>query len=257
MPADEPKTPLPQRPSLALDTFRQQPLEAGLTLDDLNAAFAAMLSVGNDPYAAAAPSAEPSAIAGAPSSSSAEPGPKASPDDACEVSPRRILEAVLFVGSADNQPIEAQRVARLMRGVRPAEIEELVRELNEQYAAQGCPYEIRNEGAGFRMALREEFGRVRDKFYGRVRQARLSAAAVEVLSIIAYGGPQTAEDVARQRGTPSGAILSQLVRRQLLAIERPESSPRRAHYRTTQRFLDLFGLASLDDLPRSQDLDRR
>ncbi|HVC96160.1 MAG TPA: SMC-Scp complex subunit ScpB, partial [Pirellulales bacterium] len=112
-------------------------------------------------------------------------------------------------------------------------------------------------GDGCRMVLREEYTRVLYKFYGRVRQARLSPAAVEVLSIIAYNGPQTGDDVARLRGTPSGAILSQLVRRQLLALERPEASPRRARYRTTQRFLDLFGLASLDDLPHSQELDRK
>ncbi len=178
-------------------------------------------------------------------------------DDDCEVTPRSILEAMLFVGSSDNQPLAVERMAGLMRGVRPVEIEELVRELNEQYAASGCPYEIRSEGAGYRMALREEYARIRDKFYGRVRQARLSPAAVEVLSIIAYKGPQTSDDVARLRGTPSGAILSQLVRRQLLALERSQAPPRRAHYRTTQRFLDLFGLSSVDDLPHSQELDRK
>jgi chromosome segregation and condensation protein ScpB len=43
----------------------------------------------------------------------------------------------------------------------------------------------------------------------------------------------------------------------LLALERSDASPRRAHYRTTQRFLDLFGLSSLDDLPHSQELDRK
>jgi segregation and condensation protein B len=234
-----------------------QSVDAGLSLDALNAAFAAMLSSGDDPYSATAPSAASANADARVAPTPAELQADQTHGDACEVTPRSILEAVLFVGNSDNQPIEAERVARLMRGVRPAEIEELVRELNEQYTARGCPYEVRSEGAGFRLVLREEFGRVRDKFYGQVRQARLSAAAVEVLSIIAYGGPQTADDVARQRGTPSGAIVAQLVRRQLLSIERPESSPRRARYRTTRRFLDLFGLASLDDLPRSQDLDRR
>jgi segregation and condensation protein B len=164
---------------------------------------------------------------------------------------------MLFVGSRDNQPLSSQRVAGMMRGVRAAEIDELVKELNQKYDAQGCPYRIFSEADGYRLMLREEYGRIRDKFYGRQRQARLSPAAIEVLSIIAYQGSQTSEEVHRLRGTSSGAILSQLVRRQLLRIERDPAAPRSPRYHTTSRFLELFGLESLDDLPRSQEVDKR
>jgi segregation and condensation protein B len=51
--------------------------------------------------------------------------------------------------------------------------------------------------------------------------------------------------------------LAQLVRRQLLRIERRDEKPRKVHYRSTERFLKLFGLECLDDLPRSQDLEKR
>jgi chromosome segregation and condensation protein ScpB len=47
-----------------------------------------------------------------------------------------------------------------------------------------------------------------------------------------------------------------LVRRQLLAVERESGRPRRVRYRTTPRFLELFGLSNLDELPRSQDLEQ-
>ncbi|HEX5443456.1 MAG TPA: SMC-Scp complex subunit ScpB, partial [Pirellulales bacterium] len=163
------------------------------------------------------------------------------------------LEAMLFVGSSDNQPLAGERVAGLMRGVRPAEIDDLVRELNEQYRAGGCPYQIISEAGGYRLVLAEAYQRLRDKFYGRTRQTRLSPAAIEILSIVAYKGPQTAEEVGRVRGRPCGTLLSQLVRRQLLAVVRDATAPRTVRYQTTPRFLQLFGLASLDDLPRSQD----
>jgi segregation and condensation protein B len=78
-----------------------------------------------------------------------------------------------------------------------------------------------------------------------------------VLSIVAYQGPQTSEEVNRLRGTSSSAILSQLVRRQLLRIERDAAAPRTPRYHTTERFLELFGLESLDDLPRSQEIEKR
>ena len=177
-------------------------------------------------------------------------------NDSCEVTPRTILEAMLFVGGAGNQPLAGAQVARLMRGVRPAEIDALVRQLNADYDARRCPYTIAAEGAGYRLRLRDEFARLRDKFYGKARQARLSQAAIEVLSLVAYNEPLTADEVSQLRGTPSGAILAQLVRRQLLQIDEPAERGQRRHYATTPRFLDLFGLESLADLPSSHDLER-
>lgn len=246
-----------------LPSDHPSPPDQGLSLDELSQAFAGMLGSGEDPYAepAAEENEDEAALAEVIGSADKPIEPSArrdsSADDACEVSPRSILEAMLFVGNRDNTPLSSQRVAGMMRGVRAAEIDELVNELNQQYDANGCPYRIYSEADGYRLMLREEFSRIRDKFYGRMRHARLSPAAIEVLSIIAYQGPQTGEEVNRLRGTPSGAILSQLVRRQLLRIERDPAAPRAPRYRTTARFLELFGLESLDDLPRSQEIEKR
>ncbi|HEV3002934.1 MAG TPA: SMC-Scp complex subunit ScpB [Pirellulales bacterium] len=233
------------------------PSESGLSLDDLNAAFAEMLSTGHDPYSGRPEGRAEQTAAAEPLELPMEV--LAEPDEAdarCDVTPRSILEAMLFVGSADNLPITSDRIAGLMRGVRPTEIDDLVRELNEQYDADARPYRVTSAADGYLLVLRDEFGPIRDKYLGRTRQAKLSPTAIEVLSIIAYNGAQTADDVARLRGRPSGAILSQLVRRQLLSIERDQQSPRRPRYQTTPRLLSLLGLASLDDLPRGHDVER-
>ena len=177
--------------------------------------------------------------------------------EACETSPRSILEAMLFVGSSDNAPLEAKHVSSLMRGVKSSEIADLVSELNEICAGHAAPYVIVSEGAGYRLTLREKHGRTRDKFFARARQAKLSQAAIEVLSIVAYNQPVTTDAVNRLRAAQSGAILSQLTRRQLLRVERFDDRPRVANYSTTDRFLSLFGLESLSDLPRSEDIDRQ
>ncbi|HVA45122.1 MAG TPA: SMC-Scp complex subunit ScpB [Pirellulales bacterium] len=242
--------------STADDADEAPPADGGLSLDDLNAAFAEMLSSGQDPYSEPVPVGDRDAE----SPDAAPLGLLSGPDEAdarCEITPRSILEAMLFVGGGENQPLGSERAAGLMRGVRSAEIDDLVRELNERYDADGCPYRIESQSDGYRLALRPEYGPLRDKVLNRTRQARLSAAAVEVLSIVAYNGPQTAEEVARLRGRPSGAILSQLVRRQLLRVEREPEAPRVARYATTPRFLTLLGLESLDDLPRSQEAEPR
>lgn len=171
------------------------------------------------------------------------------PDDPCPITPSSVLEAMLFVGNRDGTPLTPARAAELMRGVGPGEIAGLVDELNARYEADARPYAIVSEGSGYRLRLRPEFAPLRNRFYGKMREARLSQAAIDILAIVAYQQPLTAEQINKLRGKPSGHVLSQLVHRQLLRIER--AGPRRtAQYYTTERFLRLFGLESLDDLPR-------
>ncbi|MBX3415279.1 MAG: SMC-Scp complex subunit ScpB [Pirellulales bacterium] len=250
---------------LDLAAFRESAADEGLSLEKLSDSFASMISRGHDPYRGDA------AETNAPESSSPALGPlrviagepespheaHEDPNDPCPLSPRSILEAMLFVGDPTGEPLTSAQVAGMMRGIRAAEIDELVRELNEQYATLGCPYTIASIGAGYRLVLRDEFHRVRDKLYGRTRQARLSPAAIEVLAIVAYNEPLSADDINHLRGKPSGHLLAQLVRRQLLRVERGDEKPRRPKYSTTERFLEFFGLASLDELPRSEEIERR
>jgi segregation and condensation protein B len=240
---------------LGLTAFRQPAVENGLSLDRLSAAFAEMLSAGDDPYQSPAEDPPEMDLAADLVDDSATAG--RINGDQCELTPRTILEAMLFVGAPGNAPLTSRQVARLMRGVRPTEIDLLVRELNVTYAARNCPYEIVAEGPGYRLRLRDDYTRLRDRFYGKSRQAKLSQAAIEVLAIVAYGQPLTAHDINARRGTPSGPILSQLVRRELLRLTRSSGRGATSRYHTTDRFLELFSLESLDDLPRSPDLDRR
>jgi len=177
-------------------------------------------------------------------------------DECCPVTPRSILEAMLFVGNHESRGLSARQAAELMRGVEPDEIPRLVDELNERYARSGRPYAIVDEGGSYRLTLRRAFHPLRNRFYGRIREARLSQAAIDVLAIVAYGQPLSSEEVSRQRGKPSSHILAQLVRRGLLRVERRGSPRRTAYYCTTDRFLGLFGLESLEDLPQSEELER-
>jgi segregation and condensation protein B len=235
--------------------------DTGLSLESLNQAFAEMLGSGADPYDEAPEPAEASVVGG-PALPVAELSSGLDEDQYVDIAPRTILEAMLFVGTPAGEPLTAVRIAGLMRGVRPDEIDELVCELNEEYQADNCPYTIRSIGDGYRLELREVFEPLREKFFGRVRRARLSSSAIEVLSLVAYRGPLTHEEIAELRGAPCRAVLSQLVRRELLSLERVAADkkaglPRRAIYRVTGRFLQMFGLKSLDELPRGHDIETR
>jgi segregation and condensation protein B len=242
--------------SLGLDGFAE-PDDQGLSLDELSQAYAAILARGADPYPDAAtsqPSEEPKADA---ATEASPPDGPASDDATFAVTPRSILEAILFVGHPTGEPLTSERIASLMRGVRPAEIDDLVRELNAEYDSTAAPYSILLVGPGYQLALRSEFGQLRDAFHGRIREARLSQAAIDVLAIVGYHQPISADEIERLRGKPCGAILSQLVRRDLLAIERLPEKKSKPLYLTTGRFLELLGLEDLTELPKSHEIDKQ
>jgi segregation and condensation protein B len=229
---------------LGLDQFDAISDDQGLSLEELSRAYAELMGKGQDPYEAP-PETESDEREAAPPAEIEPPS-----DDACALSPLSILEAILFVGHPANRPLESGEIAALMRGVRPQEIADLIVELNNRYQQEGCPYWINAVGPGFRLELRPKWHPLRDKFYGRIRAARLTQAAVDVLAVVAYNQPIARDDIDKIRGKPSGAVLSQLLQRQLLRVERTVvEGRRRSQYSTTERFLALFGLTSLDELP--------
>ena len=245
-----------------LNPFDAEPDDQGLSLEELGDAYAALLGKGADPYPEETKGeseefAEQAAESALPAAE-VEPAQviRGEDDEACPISPKSILEAILFVGHPHGEPLTSQQISGLMRGVIPSEVDELVQELNASYSGANAAYRINHVGAGYRLQLREELAPLRDKFHGRVKEARLSQAAIDILSIIAYQQPIAAAEIDRLRNKPSSSLLAQLVRRDLLQIERPAGKGVKPTYRTTSRFLDLFGLDSLTDLPRSQESDR-
>jgi len=94
-----------------------------------------------------------------------------------------------------------------------------------------------------------------EKVFGGVREARLSTQAIDVLALVAYRQPATKVEIDSLRGAESASLLRQLVRRGLIQVMyRAEAERKEVSYGTTARFLEMFGLQSLDDLPKTQEL---
>jgi segregation and condensation protein B len=166
----------------------------------------------------------------------------------------RIVEALLFVGGA---PLTAARTGETIRGLSGAHFNEAIAALNAEYRAQGRPYMIQAQADGYVLGLRPRFRPVLEKLYGSQRAARLSPTVIDVLALVAYRQPATKQEVDVLRGHDCGAMLRQLVRRGLVAVvHRGDADRREVTYGTTSRFLELFKLRSLDDLPQTQDLQR-
>jgi segregation and condensation protein B len=171
-------------------------------------------------------------------------------DDQCPVDPRTILESLLFVGLTDSA-ISSRQAASLIRGVSPKEIEALVDELNASYETDRSIFRIHKDSDGFRLVIDDEFHPIRERMVGRNREARLGGAAIEVLAVVAYHQPVTIEEIDRLRNRQSAPVLNLLVRRELLTVERDEKNRRVRRFRTGARFLELFGLETIEDLPQA------
>jgi len=169
------------------------------------------------------------------------------------VTPREILEALLFVGG---EPLSSRKLSNVLRGEFSNEfIEGELDRLNSLYSREGRPYEIRLGDGGYRLALREDFERIRRKTYGLgPKEVKLSQEAIEVLAVVAYHQPLTAAAVEELGKPGSGGVLRQLLRRELIAVERTTGKSREVVYRTTPRFLSLFGIRNLNELPRLEQV---
>lgn len=239
----------------------------GISLEELGAAYAEAIAQSEvlDPRLKRAPSPETepgqSSIPGWGSGSrsftasdtdkSAEGTPTAADDDPLP-SPTAIVEAALFIGNPENRGLSEAELAALMRDVTPEDISRYVDQLNAGYQANGQALRIHRDEDGLRMGVAPDMETVRRAFYGKIRESRLSQAAIEVLSLVAYQPGITAEKVQDQRGKESVSLLSQLVRRRLLEqrrLQKPGEKRATPVYFPTERFLQLFQIRSLEDLP--------
>ncbi len=179
------------------------------------------------------------------------PKPVAKPtpvEPAVTLEPGQILEAMLFVGGP---PLDPAAVGQVIRGYTPERVRDAIDALNRRYKAQNRPYAVVPRGDGYVLAVGPQFGGVRERLFGGPREARLTQPALDVLSLVAYRQPVARADLDALRGADSAAAVRQLVRLGLIAAARRGEAD--AGYATTPRFLELFQLASLDDLPRLAD----
>jgi segregation and condensation protein B len=155
---------------------------------------------------------------------------------------------MLFVGGP---PLTAEAACAAVRGMTRDRFHAALDALSRLYRRQRRPVAIEPRDAGFVLAVTPSFRGLRERIFGGPREARLSQPALDVLSVVAYRQPVGKAEVDAMRGTDSGALLRQLVRLGLVAVQhRAEAGHREVRYGTATRFLRLFNLASLDELPR-------
>lgn len=155
------------------------------------------------------------------------------------------LEALLF---AAGEPVKVPDLASALEAdnhrVRTG-LAALSRELRDQERG----IELVQVGGGWQLRTHPRFGAVVRQLRG-TRPLKLSKAALEVLSVIAYQQPVTRSDVEDLRGVDCGGVIRSLIDKGLVRVSGRRDEPGRPlEYRTTSGFLELFGLPGLKDLP--------
>jgi segregation and condensation protein B len=175
------------------------------------------------------------------------------PDDHKEID-AAILEALLF---STHHPLTGQRLGELLDIKSQKAIRKAVQDLNQQYRDSGRTFRVEQVAGGYQLLSLPEYGDILKRLHQREADAKLSKAALETLAIIAYKQPILRADIEAIRGVACGETIRSLMEKHLVNIAgRAEEPGRPILYGTTKRFLQLFGLNNLKDLPQSEELPK-
>ncbi len=165
---------------------------------------------------------------------------------------KRTVEALLF---ASDKPVSATRICTAI-GDEEVPVEEIVEQLNQEYAEADRAFFIMAVAGGYQLVTRKEFEPYVKQLYVSSSRMRLSQAALEALSIIAYKQPVSRPNIDAIRGVNSDGVLRTLLERNLIVVKGREEQPGRPLlYGTSDEFLRYFGLNSLKDLPKLREID--
>jgi segregation and condensation protein B len=170
-----------------------------------------------------------------------------------ELTVESVVEAILF---ASDESLTAERLADIV-GMSVKQLRQHIKNLNDKYQANNNAFRIEQIAGGYQMLTLSDYNHWLKKLLRIRSDTKLSPAALETLAIIAYKQPVIRADVEAIRGVQVGEIIRNLMYKGLVKIVgRAEVLGRPMLYGTTRKFLEVFGLNSLKDLPKIEELKK-
>ena len=165
---------------------------------------------------------------------------------------KRIIESVLFSSS---KPVTLKALSKKLERYSLEAIKEAVDELIQEYNYSDRALEIAEVSGGYQIRTKQDYTEWAKRF-ARERDPGLTRSMLETLSVIAYKQPVTKREVDILRGVDSARAIKYLLERRLVEMAgRNGEMGKKIVFRTTARFLELYGLRSLDDLPTVRDIE--
>jgi segregation and condensation protein B len=166
---------------------------------------------------------------------------------------KHVVEAIIF---ASDIPISAEHIRDYIDETTVSKVKKAVEELNLEYNKNNHSFYIIRVAGGYQMVTRESFSQWVKKLFLKRRKSRLSQAALETLSVVAFKQPVAKGEVAQIRGVNCDAVVRTLLERKLITISGRSTGPGRPLlYRTTKEFLRYFGVNVISDLPKPRELE--
>jgi segregation and condensation protein B len=167
---------------------------------------------------------------------------------------RDIIGSLIFISQ---DPLTVDRMAAVLEGTPAGEIQAAVDELVHAYSGAGCGIQVVHTGGGYILSTKPDHDRWVRKLLQIERKNKLSSAALETLAAIGYHQPVTQAEVSAIRGVDSTYTLRTLLDKKLIKIVGRKKAPGNPLvYRTSDRFLQYFGLNSLDELPSEEEIGK-
>jgi segregation and condensation protein B len=164
-----------------------------------------------------------------------------------------LVEAVLFL---ENDPVELPALAKITL-LNEEAVEAALVQLHSRYSKPDSGLELSELGGGFSLIPRRDLMLSLRHHYGRKIDEKMSSAALETLSIIAYSQPVTRVEIDSIRGVNSTGTLKVLIDKGFIKETGRKDTPGRpVQYGTTKEFLQLFGLATIAELPKLDEAER-
>lgn len=163
-----------------------------------------------------------------------------------------LLEAVLFL---ENEPVNLIYLSRVT-GLDKDVLKQVIEELVETCQQEGRGITLAEIDGGYLFVPKDEFALILRENYGQKNEEKLSRAALETLSIIAYSQPLTRSEIENIRGVSVDGMMRLLLKKKLIKeVGKKDIPGRPLMYGTTRDFLRLFRLKSIADLPKLDDVE--
>ena len=164
---------------------------------------------------------------------------------------RAVIEAMLF---ASAQPLTLEKIKEVLGNFQTPEIRKLLEELGQDYEKSNRGIRIAEVAGGFQLITPPSLAVFLKKLYKGRRVERLSRPALETLSVIAYKQPVDKLEIGSIRNVNIDGVIRSLIDKDLIRIAGRKKSPGRPFlFGTTRKFLEYFGLKSLEELPRVEN----
>lgn len=166
---------------------------------------------------------------------------------------KKITEALIF---ASDEPLTISQIKSIIDQATSKQIKQAIEQLNHEYSQTNRSLKIVQVAGGYEMVTHESYAQWVKELFKRRSASRLSPAALETLSIIAFEQPVSNTDISSIRGVSSSGVLKTLLERKLITISgRAEGPGRPLLYKTTKEFLRYFGINSIDELPKPREIE--